>query len=374
MAGNAQPPWYGAPQQAGAAIGAMSAGAASTGANGFREKLEGAYDRKFYGSSTAGEAGEALLPKRLRLNSNALLMCIGVPWGLFVGTFVAVSSLLRYKHSEASWFLVMCGFTIALGFLLKWHLHRSWQRHNMNDDQALGPSLFLLLGLSSFIACSLGVLVGDNNFTVWMQPYYDLTSLGVATDVNPDMARSSTYLDAGRVVFTKGTHVKQSMALGFKDEHVYCVAPITNGNASSGVPAATLSSNRSAVAKAPVSYDFWAVGIDCCVPVPPASFWCGGAAYDTEAHSATRWMDDDDRSYFRLAIQQAEVEYGIKVKHPLLLSWTRDASRDAERLREVGLWRFNLWVCGALAVQSAIVGIVAAHFSGKLHGSVPPPI
>jgi len=300
-------------------------------------------------------------------------MCVIVPWGLFMGVFLALSSSLRYKHSEASWFLATCGFVVAAGFLLKWHLHRSWQGHAMDDDHALGPSLFLLLGLSSLTACSLAVLLGDNNYAVWMQPYYDLTSLGVASHVNPDTVSSSSYLDAGRIVFAKGTRVKQSLALGFKDEHVYCVAPITNGNVSAGGHT-PLAGNRSTAAKAPVFYDFWAVGIDCCVPMPPASFWCGGAAYDTEAHSATRWMGDDDRSYFRLAIQQAEVEYGIKTRHPLLLSWTNDASRDAERLREAGTWDFNYWVVGALVAQAAIVGIMAAHFSGKLNSGVPPPI
>mmetsp|Transcript_28925 Transcript_28925/g.56558 ORF Transcript_28925/g.56558 Transcript_28925/m.56558 type:complete len:359 (+) Transcript_28925:94-1170(+) len=358
MAGTAQTMWYSGPQ----------------GATGFKERLQGAYDRKFYSSGILEDAGEALLlPKRLRLNSYALLMCILVPWGLFTGVSWAVSSSLRYTHSEASWFLVTCGFTIALGFLLKWHLHRSWQRHAKDDGQVVGPNLFLLLGLSSLTACSLGVMVGDNIYTAYMRPYYDLTNLGVAADVNPDIVRSSSYLDAGRIVFTKGTHVQQSLALGFKDERVYCVAPIANGNATAGSPT-PLSGNRSGAAKAPVSYDFWAVGVDCCVPVPPASFWCGGAAYDTEAHSATRWMSDDERPLFQLAIQQAEVEYGIKAKHPLLLSWTRDASRDAERLREEGVWRFHLWICGVLAVQAAIVGIVAAHFSGKLTGNVPPPI
>ena len=64
--------------------------------------------------------------------------------------------------------------------------------------------------------------------------------------VYPNRMLGQQLLDAGIVQFAPGSQLDVKKSMGFKNGELYCVAPIVFGTAS------------------PVSYDFWAVGKDCC--------------------------------------------------------------------------------------------------------------
>merc|ERR1719291_811355 len=128
-------------------------------------------------------------------------------------------------------------------------------------------------------------------------------------DVDPRDGPAAQYLDVGRIVFKDGSRIAEELSLGYKDGDTYCAAPIVANSSS----------------KPLASYDFWAVGINCCSPVPPISFWCGQAEPgDTRARGGLRWMGGAaQRHNFGLAIEQAEAEYGYAAgKNPMLLTWT----------------------------------------------------
>merc|ERR1719502_2180472 len=66
---------------------------------------------------------------------------------------------------------------------------------------------------------------------------------------------------------------------------LYCVAPIVKGNAQL------------------TSYDFWAVGVNCCSGAQ-SDFRCGEYT-NPHSKSGLRLMKDDQRPFYRLAVQQS---------------------------------------------------------------------
>ncbi len=96
-----------------------------------------------------------------------------------------------------------------------------------------------------------------------------------------------------QVYFADNTRLDTSRSMGFKNLDLYCVAPIVNGNS------------------ALESYDFWAIGLNCCSGVS-SDFRCG-EWNNPHARSGLRLMRDDQRPFFRLAVQQAAAAHKLKV-------------------------------------------------------------
>ena len=78
------------------------------------------------------------------------------------------------------------------------------------------------------------------------------------TDVYPSHLRGQQVMDAGIIMFANGSKLELQKSMGFKNQNIYCVAPIVmGGNTTMG------------------TYDFWAVGKDCCSG-STADFHCTG--------------------------------------------------------------------------------------------------
>lgn len=123
-------------------------------------------------------------------------------------------------------------------------------------------------------------------------------------------------MDAGRVQFVSGTELDLKLANGFKNTDVFCVAPITLNGASLA------------------SYDFWAVGKNCCSD-QMADFRCGASA-GLGPKGGVRVTDDVDRDFYRLAVQQAQSAHAIKAVHPLFFEWTENALEQLTNDERVG--------------------------------------
>merc|ERR1719162_1578090 len=137
-------------------------------------------------------------------------------------------------------------------------------------------------------------------------------------------------MDAGRVEFVKDTALNLNKAYAFQNLDSYCVAPLTIHSDATG---SDLPLN---------SYDFWAVGINCCdtdSSTNTVSFKCG-AYKSSKASQGLRLMKDDERSFFRLAVQQATSAHQINSVHPLFFHWTTDATAELESYREKGFKTF----------------------------------
>lgn len=138
--------------------------------------------------------------------------------------------------------------------------------------------------------------------------------------------RGQSTMDAGRVHFAVGNHVDIARSWHFTHDQVYCVAPIVGATApTSG------------------SYDYWAVGKNCC-GITSSDFRCGDAD-NANARSALRNLDLASTPYYRLAVQQAETSHGLLSAHPLFFTWTTDPLFTMETMRESGVNVFFLSCC-----------------------------
>merc|ERR1719321_1955696 len=108
--------------------------------------------------------------------------------------------------------------------------------------------------------------------------------------------------------------------MGFRDYKLFCVAPIVIGTA-------------------PLqNYDFFAVGTDCCNGVA-SDFRCGD--YNKpNARAGLRLMREEERAYYRLAVQQAEAAYNIRSAHPLFFEWLEDPLDETNAWQEAGFQHY----------------------------------
>merc|ERR1719502_1744702 len=110
------------------------------------------------------------------------------------------------------------------------------------------------------------------------------------------------------IQFTKGSSLWLQRSIGFKNEDVYCVAPIRSANNTQS------------------TFDFWAVGINCCSGHAP-DFQCGEFS-NPMARSGLRVMDLQARDNFRLAVKEAEAAFNIQAPHPVFMHWMMDPQAE----------------------------------------------
>jgi len=262
-----------------------------------------------------------------------ILLNLFLPWMLFCSVYATMSFSFHYSSPVGAWCVVLLagGVALACGFMEV--------RSRRSGDRG---KAWWLAALLFGIAVVLGAVLGDMNFWYNMQPYYDIENLNVYPSVNPAREKGQQLMDAGRIYFADGAHLDLRKAMAFKNLDLYCVAPIVHGDN------AQLS-----------SYDFWAVGMNCCGAVS-SDFRCG-EYNNPHARSGLRLMRDDQRPFFRLAVQQAEAAYNIKAAHPLFFHWLQDPVAEVNQYRDDGFKFFLLGVFthfafSLFAVACAVVG------------------
>jgi hypothetical protein len=281
----------------------------------------------------AQELGSVFAPgKRRRMNLVAVCINIFLPWFLFSAIYAIMSFTFHYQHPTLCWLLVFGGFglAIATGYL-------AYRAKTSDRD----PVWYTYAALAFFLAVCLAAVFGDMNFWYNMQPFYDIENLNTYPSVNPAREKGQQLMDAGRIYFADGTGLDMKRAMGFKNLDLYCVAPIVNGQDQLA------------------SYDFWAVGINCCSGVS-SDFRCG-EFNNPHARSGLRLMRDDQRPFFRLAVQQAEAAYNLKATHPLFFYWMQDPVAEMNSYRDDGfkyylLGIFTYFAFNLFCVACAVVG------------------
>lgn len=265
--------------------------------------------------------------KRKRLNTLAICLNIFLPWLVFSAIFSLMCLSVHYTRPKAVRAAVAFGFALSLGsFILAYR-----SKYRDFDMQWYSFS-----GLALFIAVLLGWIFGSLNYSHNMMPYYDMENLNEYYNLNPAEKKGKEVMDAGKVWFADDVEIDFKKAIGFKNDHMYCVAPITFGDHQ--LP----------------SYDFWAIGVDCCNGAS-GDFQCGEYE-NVHARAGLRLMDDKERPLFRLAVEMAESASNIKAQHPLFFYWVQDPIAEIHTYRDEGFmycmlgmgchFIFNtFWVC-----------------------------
>lgn len=165
-----------------------------------------------------------------------------------------------------------------------------------------------------------GALVGHLVWATELSKYSQLQSGQTYMDISPAVVPGKQIQDAGIVDFSQGTSIdREHGGCHQGDGHTYCVAPILKGGRLGNAPSTG-------------SYDYFAVGVDCC-SCPNNDFRCGDWQIAT-AHGGLRSTDEAARPHYRLAIEAWSKSFGKAVNHPLLFDWVATPAATWQQLRK----------------------------------------
>lgn len=275
-------------------------------------------------------------PQRRGFSFGMIIAALILPWMLFEVSFFLMSFRLHYDQGYLCYSLCAAVYLIVIYFGYSAHIV---SKKKEQGDLSQQPHWWVFLFATGLLACGSGLVIGDMNYTTNMYPYYDINTLANYSHVNPSIVQGNQFMDAGMIGFIKSAYLNITQSLGFKNKDIYCVAPIVAGD----------SQLR--------TYDFWAVGVNCCSGRRP-DFHCG--EYDNpDAHSGFKLMSDDQKPFFRLAVQQAEAFLAIKVSHPVFLTWMQEPDSAVEAYQEAGTKVWVLTMFCALGIQMILVCVAA---------------
>lgn len=234
---------------------------------------------------------------RIRMNVVPMFVNVFLPWGFYLFCSGICTFTLMYNRPVLAWGLVFCAYLLA--FLLV--LFAIYMRRN--DPE---PTWFTYLAIYMVLAVVLGTMFGTYNHKTNMVKFYEIQDLKVLNDIDASKEKGSNMMDAGILNFADGNRLDGEISWHFKHKTMYCVAPVVG---STPIPETQ-------------SYDFWAVGKDCC-SMASSDFRCG-EAWSVGSHSALRVFNDEDIKFYRLAVEQAQSLHNIMANHPIFFEWTHD--------------------------------------------------
>jgi len=287
-----------------------------------------------------GPKGQWQRPIRQRFNIYALCFAFIVPWLMFAAVSGLLSFSVRHITPALAW-----GVCFALLGLIAFfaYLARSSADLRSAGDPDAAPNWFTFLCIASLVAWFGGVICGNWNFDHNMRPFYNVEDMNTYVGVDPSTARGPELMDAGRAMFADASRLDLSKSMGFRSTDTYCVAPVTMGES----PLAT--------------YDFWAVGMNCCSG-NAGDFHCG-QFNNPHAGAGLRLMDDEQRTFYRLAVQQAEAAYQIQALHPVFFIWMEDPVAEMAAYQDDGFRFFVLGLVSVFVIQFALTILAAILFS-----------
>lgn len=298
-----------------------------------------------------------------RMNIAAIVLAFFAPWLTFCLSHALMSFRIHYELPlicdivttailiivsaiwAMSFYQKVKGFSQAQEAILN---HRELQFHHFNMERRVIGDWYFFILTTCLLGLIFGLALGTRNFWANTQPYYDLTNLSHYTAVTTNVTHGQELMDAGQIIYTRGSTVNTKLGIGFRNVDTYCVAPIVP----EGSPPLD-------------TYDFWAVGLNCCNG-GPSDFQCGGTTNGVPVKDGggLRVMRNEDRSFYRLAIQQAESAFQIRANHPLFFYWVADPAATQNSYLEEAMRQFLIAMYISFGVQLVLVSSLSCHLSG----------
>jgi len=322
-------------------------------------------------------------PKRKVMNIVSIILSLVVPCVIFCLVFHVIAFSLHFRSPSMCYVIIglVLALLIFMGYVSVNLLRKAKEGHNY-------PTWFIFAFITGMIAWFLAVTGGEWNYLENMLPAFTIENANIYLSVDTLLTRGQTVMDGGRYLFVPGTRLDQTKAMNFKTMEAYCVVPIVGphgvppgfrgfGSGSSARPTinvtaigttGTTGTNSTRTGSAGMeggSYEFWAVGKDCCTS-EPGGFRCG--EYDnTRVAAGLRLLDEEDHSFYRLAVQQAEAFYNIQAPHPIFLEWLKDPMAKFNLMRDTGRKMFWLGAFSHFVLQLFFVLVASAAFSKLGH-------
>lgn len=275
---------------------------------------------------------------RRQLNRVGILTALFVPFGLFVGTFYVMSFGLYYRQPNFALMIVGSAFLLVLAmgaFSLQ------AKRTEMTTGQRTTWHHFVFM--TALIGCLLGSSLGYLNLDWNGMRYYDYISLRKAVNVDPGSSQGLSLLDAGEIDFQVGTHIDLKSHYLWHKTRTYCVAPIVSGTD----PLA--------------SYDFWAVGMDCC-SAKPGDFSCTDVSSTSYQLAGLRVMDHSEIQGYTLAVEQATAAHNMQSRRPIFLYMMKSPYAKIKSYLNDAQSFATLAFVGYFIMQSVLVAVQSYTF------------
>jgi len=276
--------------------------------------------------------GIFVMGRRIRMNIVPMILNIFVPWGIFLFASMVAGGKLRYTNPWLCWVIIAGLVALWIGACAV----ALWARKDEPD-----PTWFTYAALMVGIAILLGVLFGEHNYDSYYRKQFEVQDLKVISQIDASRENGQSIMDGGLFYFAEGNILDPKLGWHFKHGTVYCIAPVVMKGK---VPETG-------------SYDFWAVGKDCC-STSSSDFRCGSFD-DPNARSGLRITDDKARPFYRLAVEQAASLYNIKATYPIFLEWEKDPltlvnSWQKTGFRRVMMANFTFFVFSVIVMAFAV--------------------
>jgi hypothetical protein len=282
----------------------------------------------------------------------------GTFWPTLMFVYIVACNLGKWRYT-ASVLIIFLSLVVPLGILF-WYSRRMYQ--SIRRDTARRWKLVMCTVL--WFTTLWGIVTADKAYQSFAKGFYDFQAMASYINIDPTNDRGQTFMDAGQVYFKEGTRVDVEKAIAFKENNIYCAAPIVQQTLDAGgvstttVPGGAASGNT-LTAPASGTMDFWAVGIDCCQP-SGLDFKCGESR-NQNARAGIRTLRDDTRPFYLMAVQEWTAQYKIPAKHPLFFHWVQDP------LLEVDNFLVNAYKLCAIdlvfVLCGAVLGNLFLHFT-----------